>query len=152
MSGRPTPGWFAGGAGVQDDQLAGRHHDYLHDPHAASPTDPAAAADRCPGPGGESDRQRTAPDCEPGLLPADAQRWAVHFAGEARRNQADETVTAVGWTWDPYADRWEEGFSRLSHYIERHGDARVPVSYTVDGYRLGWSCGGLPRSTRATTP
>ena len=42
-----------------------------------------------------------------------------------------------GWTWDPYADQWEEGFSRLLHYVERHGDARVPRSYTVDGYRLG---------------
>ncbi|MGO9103846.1 MAG: helicase associated domain-containing protein [Mycobacterium sp.] len=30
-----------------------------------------------------------------------------------------------------------EGFSRLSHYVERHGDARVPFSYTVDGYPLG---------------
>ncbi len=35
------------------------------------------------------------------------------------------------------ADRWEEGFRRLLCYIERHGDARVQQSYTVDGYRLG---------------
>ena len=42
-----------------------------------------------------------------------------------------------GWTWDPYADQWEEGFGRLLDYIERNGDARVPKSYIVDGYRLG---------------
>ena len=42
-----------------------------------------------------------------------------------------------GWTWEPKADQWEEGFSRLLDYVERHGDARVPLSYTVDGYRLG---------------
>lgn len=43
-----------------------------------------------------------------------------------------------GWTWDPVADRWEEGgFSRLVDYMERHGDARVPQSYLVDGYNLG---------------
>ena len=42
-----------------------------------------------------------------------------------------------GWTWDPVADQWEEGFSRLLDYVERHGDARVPKSYTVDGYPLG---------------
>ena len=24
-----------------------------------------------------------------------------------------------GWTWDPRADRWEEGFSRLLDYVER---------------------------------
>ena len=42
-----------------------------------------------------------------------------------------------GWTWDALADRWEEGFSRLQQYVKRHGHARVPKSYTVDGYPLG---------------
>ncbi|MGO9103848.1 MAG: helicase associated domain-containing protein [Mycobacterium sp.] len=42
-----------------------------------------------------------------------------------------------GWTWDPFTDQWEKGFSRLRRYVELHGDARVPQSYTVDGYRLG---------------
>ncbi len=28
-------------------------------------------------------------------------------------------------------------FRRLLDYVERHGDARVPTSYTVDGYKLG---------------
>lgn len=32
---------------------------------------------------------------------------------------------------------WEEGFRRLLHYVERHGDARVPRSYTDDRYPLG---------------
>ena len=40
--------------------------------------------------------------------------------------------------WDPKADQWEEGFSRLVHYVERQGDAaRVPASFTVDGYPPG---------------
>jgi superfamily II DNA or RNA helicase len=42
-----------------------------------------------------------------------------------------------GWTWDPLADQWGEGFSRLQRYVEEHGHARVPKSYTVDGYKLG---------------
>jgi hypothetical protein len=42
-----------------------------------------------------------------------------------------------GWTWNPYADRWEEGFSRLLKYVEDHGNAGVPRSYTVDSYNLG---------------
>ena len=63
-----------------------------------------------------------------------------------RENHAKGTLDAdrkrrlqelPGWTWDPYADQWEEGFSRLLDYVERHGDARVPRSYTVDGYQLG---------------
>jgi hypothetical protein len=43
-----------------------------------------------------------------------------------------------GWTWDPYADRWEEGFSRVLGYVDLNGDARVPRwMCTDDGYRLG---------------
>lgn len=42
-----------------------------------------------------------------------------------------------GWTWTAQADQWEEGFTRLLHYVERHGDARVPSFHIVDGYRLG---------------
>ena len=42
-----------------------------------------------------------------------------------------------GWTWDPHADKWEEGFSRLLEYVEYHGNALVSLSYTSDGYRLG---------------
>ncbi len=37
----------------------------------------------------------------------------------------------------PKADQWEEGFRRLVHHAERHGDARVPASFTVDGYPPG---------------
>ena len=53
-------------------------------------------------------------------------------AGRERRLQ-----NVPGWTWDPMADQWEEGFGRLLEFIEHHGSARVPVSYSIDGYRLG---------------
>jgi hypothetical protein len=56
-----------------------------------------------------------------------------------------------GWTWDPRADDWEEGFCRLLDYVERHGDARVPLSYAVDGYKLGqWVSVQRARRTRST--
>jgi hypothetical protein len=51
-----------------------------------------------------------------------------------RQNRLEELP---GWTWDPRAAKWEEGFSRLQRYVERHGDARVPSSYTLDGYKVG---------------
>ena len=43
-----------------------------------------------------------------------------------------------GWSWDPFADDWAEGFERLLQYVERKGDARVPASYKDDGYPLGY--------------
>ena len=42
-----------------------------------------------------------------------------------------------GWTWDARADWWEEGYRRLQDFVESKGDASVPSSCTIDGYRLG---------------
>lgn len=42
-----------------------------------------------------------------------------------------------GWTWNPHADRWDEGLARLLDYVERHGDANVPRDYKLGGYPLG---------------
>ena len=42
-----------------------------------------------------------------------------------------------GWSWDAQHAKWEEGFRRLQEYVEHHGDAQVPGSYTSDGYQLG---------------
>jgi hypothetical protein len=42
-----------------------------------------------------------------------------------------------GWTWDPYAEDWEQGFVHLQHFVKREGHARVPAGYREDGFRLG---------------
>ncbi|MGE0215927.1 Helicase associated domain protein [Mycolicibacterium sp.] len=42
-----------------------------------------------------------------------------------------------GWSWDPFADAWEEGFRWLLDYVAQKGNTLVPRSYVVDGYALG---------------
>jgi superfamily II DNA or RNA helicase len=79
------------------------------------------------------------------------------WVGEQRANYTEGTLKAdrqrrledlPGWTWDGQADKWEQGFRRLLDYLDRHGNARVPQSCTVDGYRLGSWC-QLQRSNYA---
>ena len=43
-----------------------------------------------------------------------------------------------GWSWDPYSDAWENGFSYLRKFSEREGHCRVAYGYkTDDDFRLG---------------
>lgn len=43
-----------------------------------------------------------------------------------------------GWSWDRANDKWEEGFTHLNSYVERHGNSLVAQSFVTDcGYRLG---------------
>ena len=72
----------------------------------------------------------------PARLVGSQQRYE-HAEGTLEADRERRLQDLPGWTWDPFADQWEEGFRRLQDYVKRHGDARVPQSYTVDGYRLG---------------
>ncbi len=69
-------------------------------------------------------------------------QWVVvqrssHSKGTLGADRENRLQALPGWTWDSRSDQWEEGFSRLLDYIERNGDARVPSSFTIDGYKLG---------------
>lgn len=42
-----------------------------------------------------------------------------------------------GWTWDPHTDKWERGYTALTHFAGREGHARVPQPHIEDGLKLG---------------
>jgi len=54
------------------------------------------------------------------------------------------------WSWDVYADRWEEGFSQLNQFMKQNGHARVPKNFkTKDGFSLtNWV--GVQRKNKDT--
>jgi Helicase associated domain len=60
-----------------------------------------------------------------------------HAAGTLDADRERRLEHLPGWTWDSHADRWEEGFLRLLGYVECNSHTWVPVSYTIDGYKLG---------------
>jgi hypothetical protein len=68
--------------------------------------------------------------------------WAAKQRGYYNRGALDpdkrsRLADLPGWSWDAQDAKWEQGFRRLQEYVEHHGDARVPGSYTINGYQLG---------------
>ncbi|MGW0327774.1 Helicase associated domain protein [Nocardia sp. NPDC003183] len=73
-----------------------------------------------------------------GWVATQRQRYAKGSLAPARANRLEKA--SPDWTWDPYHDKWEEGYAHLVAYVERHGNARVPKAHTVDDYPLGEWC------------
>ncbi|WP_063905947.1 DEAD/DEAH box helicase [Nocardia kruczakiae] len=42
-----------------------------------------------------------------------------------------------GWSWNPFADRWENSYAELVKFAEREGHSRVPTSHRENGVQLG---------------
>jgi superfamily II DNA or RNA helicase len=67
-------------------------------------------------------------------------QW-VAVQRNSREKMSPERVAILevlpGWSWNPYADNWEEGFTSLLGFVEREGDAGVAKDHIEDGYNLG---------------
>ena len=48
-----------------------------------------------------------------------------------------QRLDALGFVWDPHAEAWEEGFSKLKQFKDREGTCRVSQGYKEGDYRLG---------------
>jgi len=46
-------------------------------------------------------------------------------------------LDALKFIWDPIEQDWEEGYDTLKKFYNQFGHCRVPLSYYLDGYRLG---------------
>ena len=48
-----------------------------------------------------------------------------------------EMLNALGFSWDPLADTWEQNFALLERFQGREGHGNVPRSHEEDGMKLG---------------
>ena len=68
--------------------------------------------------------------------------WVTHQRAKYRKGKLEPEYIArlaalPGWSWDPFADRFEENVRVLMRFVEREGHARVPAGHAEDGVRLG---------------
>lgn len=48
-----------------------------------------------------------------------------------------QCLNSIGFSWDPFSERWERGFEALNKFQKREGHCRVPRSIEVEGFKLG---------------
>ena len=69
--------------------------------------------------------------------------WVTHrrmaYKTGTLSSQQIKTLEAFpGWVWDPFEDKFQVGLKRLRAYVERKGEARVPMRFTDEtGFKLG---------------
>ena len=64
---------------------------------------------------------------------------ALHRTDDGLEPDRARRLDELGFSWEPRADAWEEGFRHLQEYVEEHGSATlIPHAYvTDDQYGLG---------------
>ena len=46
-------------------------------------------------------------------------------------------LESLGFSWDPFAEKWEASYELLLKYLKREGHCRIPVSHVENGIKLG---------------
>jgi hypothetical protein len=70
---------------------------------------------------------------------------------ESLRPDQLKRLSSLGFSWDPYAELWEQNFAALQKFRKREGHCRVEKGREVDGLKLGlWVSGQRSKKDRLT--
>jgi superfamily II DNA or RNA helicase len=61
------------------------------------------------------------------------QRSTANSMNVLRKNK----LNAIGFSWDPQNDKWENGFNAYILFKQRYGNELVAKEFVIDGYPLG---------------
>jgi superfamily II DNA or RNA helicase len=77
-------------------------------------------------------KSTTSPDLKVGT-------WVAKQRQNKRRLTTEQIrrLDALGFSWDPHMDTWEQGFSALQLFKESEGHCRVPQTYLFNDFKLG---------------
>ena len=66
-------------------------------------------------------------------------KWVSHQRTQAKHLAPDqiERLNDLEFTWDAFAEFWEQNFAALKKFHRREGHARVPARHKEDGFNLG---------------
>jgi hypothetical protein len=66
-------------------------------------------------------------------------KWVSKQRLEEKRQYPDRVkrLNSLGFSWDPHAEAWEEGFSALQKYHKSEGHFRVPRNFKINRINLG---------------
>ena len=83
-------------------------------------------------------------------------RWAnaqrQRRKNEQMNSEQIKRIDALGFSWNPLMDKWEQGFDALVRFQKREGHCRVPGTHSEDGFALGvWVRTRRSRKERLTT-
>lgn len=57
---------------------------------------------------------------------------------ELSKDKQELLESLVGWSWDPFEEKWNEAFAKLKAYVAKNGSALFPANTeTEDGFRVG---------------
>jgi superfamily II DNA or RNA helicase len=66
--------------------------------------------------------------------------WVSHqrmIRATLSKDKLDLLERLPKWSWDAFADKWNDGYDALLNFVKNNGHAKVPKTFVAQGFKLG---------------